>query len=266
MTVKEHIWRDYHEWRGYAPNTVVGDLRVLPQLASPQLGNERDLYVLLPPSYHTSERRYPVIYMHDGQNLFDRAIGFAGSEWEVDETMSRLAAENLEAIIVGIPNTDKRFQEYNPFPHVWDGNGSQYLAFVVNTVKPIIDQDFRTLPDRAHTGTMGSSLGGLISLYAFFQRPDVFSFAGVMSPAFWIGGGAIYPYVQQQPFVDGKLYLDNGTREQSARRMKHLLMEKGYRAGHNLLHVVETDGEHNEAAWARRLPDALRFLLTPAAK
>jgi len=254
-----HTWYNYAEQR--ASHTVVGTLMALDGVYSPQLHNRRRLYVHLPPSYAAGDRRYPVIYMHDGQNLFDRAIGFAGNEWEVDETFAHLAEDNIEAIVVGIPNTDKRFQEYNPFPHVWGGTGDQYLAFIVNTVKPIIDRDFRTLPDREHTGTIGSSLGGLISLYAFFQRPDIFGFAGVMSPAFWIGGGAIYPYIQQQPFVEGKIYLDNGTREQSARRMKQVLIEKGYRIRHNLLHVVETDGEHNEAAWARRLPNALRFLL-----
>lgn len=261
MTVKEQIWREYREWRGNGFNTVTGEVRVLPQLASPQLDNQRDIFVLLPPSYHSTDQRYPVIYMHDGQNLFDRAIGFAGNEWEVDETLTRLAPENIEAIVVGIPNTDKRVQEYNPFPDVWNGSGEQYLTFIIDTVKPIIDRDFRTLPDREHTGTIGSSLGGLISLFAFFQRPDVFSFAGVMSPAFWIGNGAIYQYVEQRPFVQGKIYLDNGTREPSARRMKQQLLSKGYRLKQDLLHVVETDGEHNEAAWARRLPDALRFLL-----
>lgn len=261
MTVKEQLWHEYHEWRGYGDNTVTGELRVLPQLESPQLQNQRDIFVLLPSSYHNTDRRYPVIYMHDGQNLFDRALGFAGNEWEVDETLARLAAENIEAIVVGVSNTDKRFHEYNPFPHIWDGRGQQYLSFIVDTVKPIIDRDFRTLSDRDHTGTIGSSLGGLISLFAFFQRPDVFGFAGVLSPAFWIGGGAIYPYIEQQPFVPGKIYLDNGTREQNTRRMKHMLVQKGYQLKHDLLHVVEIDGEHNEAAWARRLPAALRFLL-----
>ena len=261
MTVKEQFWREYREWRGYGYHTVTGELRVLPHLYSPQLDNQRDIFVLLPPSYHATIRRYPVIYMHDGQNLFDRALGFAGNEWEVDETLARMASENIEAIVVGIPNTEKRFQEYNPFPQIWEGSGDRYLSFIIDTIKPIIDRDFRTLPDREHTGTFGSSMGGLISLYAFFQRPDVFSFAGVMSPAFWIGGGAIYQYVEQQPFVQGKIYLDNGTREQSARRMKQMLLSKGYRLKRDLLHVVETDGEHNEAAWARRLPDALRFLL-----
>ncbi len=261
MTIKEQLWHEYRQWRDYGFNTVTGELRVLPGLSSPQLNNQRDIFVLLPASYQTTDLRYPVIYMHDGQNLFDRGIGFAGNEWEVDETLARLAEENIEAIVVGLSNTDKRFQEYNPFPHVWGGCGDKYLSFIVDTVKPIIDRDFRTLPDRDHTGTIGSSLGGLISLFALFQRPDVFSFAGVLSPAFWIGGGAIYPYIEQQPFVQGKIYLDNGTREPSARHMKQVLIQKGYRLNHDLLHVVETDGEHNEVAWARRLPDALRFLL-----
>jgi predicted alpha/beta superfamily hydrolase len=217
---------------------------------------------LLPPAYEAEpDKRYPVLYMHDGQNLFDRATGFAGNEWEADETMQRLAAEGLEAIIIGLYNTQDRFAEYNPFPHVWGGRGDSYLTFITATVKPLVDQSFRTLPDRDHSGIFGSSMGGLISLYGFFKHAEVFGFVGAMSPSLWVGGGAIYQYVQQQPFVGGKVYLDNGTREQSARKMKAELMRKGYTSGQDLLYVAETDGEHTESAWARRLPDALRFLL-----
>lgn len=262
MTLKVAEWQDYRLWRGGGYNTVVGELVVLPAVFSPQLHNTRDLLALLPPSYHHDlNKRYPVIYMHDGQNLFDRATGFAGHEWEVDETMLKLAREGLEAIIIGIPNTPERFREYNPMPHDWGGYGDTYLSFIIDTIKPLVDGAFRTLPDRQHTGLMGSSMGGLISLYGFFQRSDTFGLAGVMSPSLWVGAGAIYHYVEQRPFVDGKIYLDNGTREQSARKMNTTLIGKGYTAGTNLMYVAEPDGEHNEAAWSRRLPDALRFLL-----
>jgi predicted alpha/beta superfamily hydrolase len=263
MTLKIAEWQDYRLWRGGGFNTVVGDLLILPDVFSPQLQNQRDILVLLPPSYHQEAgKRYPVIYMQDGQNLFDRATGFAGNEWEVDETMLKLADEGLEAIIVGLPNTPQRFPEYNPFPHTWGGRGDSYLTFIVETVKPLVDQAFRTRLERQHTGLMGSSMGGLISLYGFFQRSDVFGLAGVMSPSLWVGAGAIYRYVAQQPFVAGKIYLDNGTREQSARKMNAELVHKGYTSGRDLLYVAEPDGEHHEAAWARRLPDALRFLLS----
>jgi predicted alpha/beta superfamily hydrolase len=259
-TEKTITWQPYSTWRT-GPNTVTGELLVMPAWPSAELGNSRDVTVLLPPSYHSTQRRYPVLYMQDGQNLFDRAIGFAGQEWQADETMQTLAQEGIEAILVGISNTPQRIQEYNPFPHFWQGRGDDYLRFLLQQIKPEIDRQFRTRPDRAHTGIMGSSMGGLISLYAFFQHPEVFSFAGVMSPSLWVGGGAIYRVVQERPFVGGRLYLDNGTREPSARKMKAALSSKGYVTDHTLKYVAETDGEHNEAAWARRLPDALRFLL-----
>lgn len=261
MTIQEMVWQDYRSWNGGAYHTVTGELLILPDFHSPQLNNQRHLQVWLPPSYHQTRQHYPVLYMHDGQNLFDRAVGFGGQEWEVDETMQKLASEGLEAIIVGLPNTERRVQEYNPFPHVWGGDGDRYLTFLVDTVKARIDRDFRTLKQREHTGIMGSSMGGLISLYGFFQRADVFGFAGVMSPSLWIGGGAIYNFIREHRFVPGKIYLDNGTREQSARKMKALLLEKGYRPEVDLRYVAEVDGEHTESAWARRLPDALRFLL-----
>ncbi len=255
-------WQDYQAYISHRHHSVVGTLKVLPDLFSPQLDNERDVLVYLPPSYDQTDIRYPVIYMHDGQNLFDRATGFAGNEWEVDETLEALSGEGVEAIVVGLPHMNAhRLQEYNPFPDFRNGHGGRYLNFVVDTLKPIIDRDFRTLKDRTHTGLLGSSMGGLISLYGFFHRSDIFGFAGVMSPALWIAGGAIYDFVETQPYVPGKIYIDNGTRESSARKMNALLNEKGYVAGKDLLYTIEPDGEHTEAAWARRLPDALRFLL-----
>jgi len=261
MDYTHTAWLDYHMRTG-GFNTVTGELRVMPAFWSPQLHNTRDLLVYLPPSYHQSDRRYPVLYMHDGQNLFDRTTGFAGQEWEVDETMQRLSAEGIEAIIVGLPNMGAdRIYEYNPFHNIREGRGEAYLSFIAHTVKPVIDRDFRTRPDRIHTGIMGSSMGGLISLYGFFHRPDVFGFAGIMSPSVWYGGGAIYHYLHSRPYNSGKIYLDNGTRENSARKLNATLIEKGYHPGETLQYVVEEEAEHNEAAWARRLPDALRFLL-----
>jgi predicted alpha/beta superfamily hydrolase len=265
--VEERGWKDYH-MIAEEGHTVVGTVKVLEGVESPQLGNARDLLVYLPPSYTQGDRRYPVIYMHDGQNLFDRATSF-GEEWEVDQTLEDASAEGLETIVVGIPNNEKRLDEYSPFRdagHKQGGKGDAYVDFIVHTIKPIIDRDFRTRPERQATGIAGSSMGGLISLYAFFRSPDVFGFAGVMSPAFWFGGHRIYEYVRERPFAPGRIYLDVGTGEgreelNDTRRMKALLEEKGYRDGHDLLFYVEMGGRHNERAWARRLHHALRFLL-----
>lgn len=280
-------WRDYHAHYTSRPDHhISGIVRVAPQVHSPQLGNQRDLLVYLPPSYHRATRRYPVIYMHDGQNLFDHATSYAG-EWGVDETMEQLAfTEGLEAIIVGIPNAGRqRLAEYTPHRdrHLGGGRGDDYLAFIVDTLKPLIDGEFRTLPGRRYTGIMGSSLGGLISLYAFFRRPEVFGFAGVMSPSLWFADEAIFNFVESAAYQPGKLYLDAGTRElgeqphgrlhratasrryyASVRRMKAALVRKGYRPLRDLLHVEEKWAGHSESSWGRRLAPALRFLLSEA--
>lgn len=275
-------WLDYKTLKVGNHHTVVGNVKVLAGLHSPQIGNRRDILLYLPPSYESSQRRYPVLYFHDGQNLFDAATSFAG-EWHVDETMEKLAAEGLEAIVVGIPNAGMtRMDEYSPFrdPRLGGGRGDAYLQFVVETVKPLIDGTFRTIPDREHTAVLGSSMGGLISLYAFFHYPAVFGLAGVMSPSLWFGQEAIYDYVEKAPYAPGRIYMDVGTREHgggkrglsprqgqsrryyaSVRRMQRTLVRKGYRLRNELLYVEEKWARHEEQAWARRLPKAIRFLL-----
>ncbi len=281
MTTKWYDYTDLHP-----THTVAGKLRVLKDFYSPQLNNKRDLLVYLPPSHGRSAaggtpKRFPVIYMHDGQNLFDAHTSFTG-EWQVDETMQALSREGIEAIVVGLPNAGAdRIHEYSPFAdRMSAGRGAAYLRFIVETVKPCIDADFLTLPDRANTGLLGSSMGGLISLYGFLAHPQVFGFAGVVSPALWFGGFAIYDFVRSAAFNDGRLYLDVGTRElagshfrrgriasvrylYSVRRMRGLLEAKGYRRGEKLLYVEDRGGIHNERDWARRLPATVRFLLQP---
>lgn len=260
-------WQDYtQEWSADV-RFVLGTLKRRRDVFSPELGNARDILVHLPASYDEGDRRYPVVYMHDGQNLFDDATSFAGA-WRVDEALASLRCEGLEAIVVGIPNAgDRRSDEYSPFVGVWGGggHGDDYLRFIGETLKPLIDRDFRTLPDRDHTGTLGSSMGGLISLYALFRHPEVFGFAGVMSPSLWFANRAIFPVVAAAP-VGGRLYLDTGTAEgagtlRDARRLRTLLARKGYRPGRDFLYIEDEGAGHNEAAWAGRLCDALRFLV-----
>ena len=274
-------WLDYAASTDREEHTVVGDLRLLAGIESPQLGNERDLLVYLPPSHETGNGRYPVIYLHDGQNLFDAETSFAG-EWGVDETMEALSHDGIEAIVVGIPNSgEDRLDEYSPFHEQarGGGRGDLYLSFIIDTVKPLVDASFHTLTGRDHTGIMGSSMGGLISLYAYFRHPKLFGFAGAMSPSFWFAKGAIYDLVQEAAFVPGRIYIDAGTREYGegrhwtsipwrsrryyagVRRMNRLLAKKGYRPRHDLLYIEEKWAIHEEAAWRRRLPLAIRFML-----
>jgi predicted alpha/beta superfamily hydrolase len=274
-----HNWLDYTDT--VDTHSVVGTLKVLKDFHSPQLDNARDVLVWLPPSYAGRDRRYPVLYMHDAQNLFDAGTSYVG-EWMVDETMTALADEGLEAIVVGLPNqSNARALEYNPYP---PGLGAAYVAFLADTVKPLIDGAFRTLPAAAHTGVAGSSMGGLISLYAFLMRGDVFSTCGAFSTAYWFGENGLLRTIAGQAGAPGHIYLDVGTAEgevthnwglspdletghrdyvQGVRDLRDALLERGYRAGDSLLYVEDEGAIHRECAWAARLPTALRFLLGP---
>jgi len=259
-------WEDYvaHE---FSDEQKHGTLKIARAVESPQLGNTRDVMIYLPPSYASSERRYPVIFMHDGQNLFDARTSFAG-EWNVDETLDAASGEGLEAIVVGIGNTGARITEYSPFDDVRHGQarGDAYLAFITDTLKPAVDAAFRTLVTREHTGIAGSSMGGLISLYAFFKRADVFGFAGVMSPALWYGQRGVFEFLKTVKHVGGRIYLDVGTQEgkpevDDVARLRDRLVQLGYREDQDLLYVIAPNAGHNESAWATRWGRELRFLL-----
>lgn len=234
---------------------------------SPQLDNRRDVFVYVPAARARGDAHYPVIYMQDGQNLFDPAMSFAGT-WGVDETLRWASRRGVDAIVVGIPNMGAaRIAEYSPFVEAGDGGaGDRYLAFVRRTVKPLVDARFPTLPDRSHTGIAGSSMGGLISLYAFFQYPEVFGFAAALSPSLWFANGALLDLVARAPRVPGRLYIDIGMREGErsvalGRQLRDLLLAKGYEPGRDFCWVEDKDGVHHESAWGRRFRKALPFLL-----
>src|SRR5215208_4438706 len=257
------------QWKQDATDAPSGSFELLPDVYSPQLKNERDLLVYLPPSHDDATRRFPVIYMHDGQNLFDPAMSFSGA-WEVDDAVAAASLQGLEAIIVGIPNMrQQRLSEYSPFDmkEYGEGHGGEYVDFLAQTVKPMIDRRFPTLPAREHTGIAGSSLGGLITLYGFFRNPETFGFAAALSPSLWLAGAAIFPFIEQAPNVRGRLYVDVGHQEgqkhvENVRLLRDVLTRKGYREGVDLRIVEDRDGHHHESAWARRFRAALPFLLT----
>jgi predicted alpha/beta superfamily hydrolase len=258
--------------------------RTLKNVWSPQLRNRREVDVYLPASY-ASGARYPVVYMMDGQNLSDPATAFAGT-WDLDATIERLASRGIEAIVVGVHHAGrKRLDEYSPFPDPRHGGGGadEYLAFLVQTLKPRIDRIFHTRRDRDATVILGSSMGGLVSLYAFFRYPSIFGRTGVMSPSLWFGQGAIVDFIREARTPPGRMYLDVGTAEgagtiRDVRRLGRLLVRKGFRrqrsrAGEErrartasaLRYLEDAGGRHCEGAWAARLEGALTFLLlTPS--
>ncbi|MCU1383726.1 MAG: putative esterase [Acidobacteria bacterium] len=262
--------------------------RTFTNVWSPQLRNRRDVDIYLPGSY-ASGVSYPVVYMQDGQNLSDPATAFAGT-WELDATIDRLAWRGIEAIYVGIHNGGRdRLAEYSPFPDPRHGGGNAgaYLEFLVATIKPRIDRMFHTLRDRDATTILGSSMGGLVSLYAYFRYPAVFGRAGVMSPSIWFGHGAILDFIRDARVPRGRIYLDVGTGEgagtvRDVRRLGRLLVRQGFRrrrqsapaaqasrlsgerrssTSSSLRYVEDAGARHTEAAWAWRLDGALTFLL-----
>jgi predicted alpha/beta superfamily hydrolase len=240
-------------------------------MAMPGLDRERRVQVYLPPGYATSNKRYPVLYMHDGQNLFDDKTSFVG-EWGVDESMDRLAKEKgLEVIVVGIEHGgDHRMTELKPWDNAQYGKGEAdaYLHFVVDVVKPWADKQFRTRSDRAHTGIMGSSLGGLTSWYAAFKYPQVFGRVGVFSPSYWIAPQAydLEPTVRLPR--NTRMYQLTGGREgdpkagdrtvANSERMETMMRHD--QPNLRLRSLVVQEGEHNEKFWRAQFPAAVQFL------
>ncbi len=233
-------------------------------MAMPGLNRSRQVRLYLPPAYATSDKRYPVLYMHDGQNVFDQATSYAG-EWKVDETLNALAASGkLEVIVVAIDNgAEKRMQELSP----WTGTagpaeGDQYLDFIVHTVKPLVDSRYRTLPDRANTAIMGSSMGGLISHYAVVRHPTVFGKAGVFSPSYWYANAA-FDYFKTTPAArDARLYLLMGDGEgqmvPDVQRVYGYVQAQQHPAANVTLRIAP--GAHNEAFWAGEFERAVTWL------
>jgi predicted alpha/beta superfamily hydrolase len=252
-----------------SPTAVAGTgLQTLRDFYSPQLDNRRDILIRLPPSYARSGHRFPVLYLQDGQNLFDSATSYAG-DWGLQRVVAAAARRGIEAIMVGIANMGiERLDEYSPFvdPEAGGGAGDRYLDFVLQTLKPAIDREFRTRPEPTHTGIVGSSMGALLSLYAFFREPAAFGSAAVLSPSLWFAGEAIFRHVESAAFVPGRIYLDIGSLEgpqhvTRARRMRDRLIAKGYCLGESLRWLESRCGRHDEASWGRRFARALPFLL-----
>jgi len=236
------------------------------RLAMPGLNRERTLRLYVPPSYATSpQRRYPVLYLHDAQNLFDDATAFAG-EWGVDETLDALAAATgFEAIVVGIDHGGaRRTTELNPWAHerFGPGEGELYLDFIVRTVKPFIDARWRTRTEPAATLVGGSSLGGLVSHAAIHRHPDVFGRALVFSPAYWIAP-AMAEFAERRPLPkSARVYFYAGGRESRdmlplTEKMHALLQRQG---GAATVLRIAPDAQHNEAAWRAAFEPALRWL------
>lgn len=257
-------------WEDMAgPHTAVGNTHILDlDFDMPQLNRNRRVWVYLPQDYYNSTASYPVLYMQDGENLFDVAYTSFGTEWSVDESMELLQDSGYtKAIIVGIDNGGfDRINEYSPWnnPQYGGGQGAIYMSWMVNTLKPFIDGYFRTLPDRANTALMGSSLGGLISLYGGLQRQDVFSRLGVFSPSFWFDDSCYTHAATQGRQQAMRIYMLAGGMESATMipnmmAMQDTLLANGFSSS-EIRTVTKSDGEHSEWFWAREFAEAFKWL------
>ena len=274
-------------WADGAPpvETATGDVR---PFAVPEFLAGRRVWVWLPAGYDDdASRRYPVLYMLDGQNVFNAATSFAG-EWEVDESLAGLIArgEVEPVIVVAVANGQQlRALEYTPWPEPsWrepTGGAAGHLAAIIDILKPAVDRAFRTQTGPEHTGLAGSSFGGLMALHAAWSRPDVFGCAAALSPSLGWSGRAPLAMVKAQPRPPVRLYVDMGTREEGnlqdddrnqvddaiddLRALKDALLRRGFTEGADLLVVEDEAARHHESFWARRFPGAARFLFPGAA-
>jgi pullulanase len=230
-------------------------------IVAPYSSQPRDLYVYLPSGYKKSSVKYPVLYVQDGQNLFDPKRAFAGQTWNALATLNELIERKIitPIIVVAIDNTSERMDEYIP-----ENRGDDYLQYLVETIKPQIDLAFRTKVNPESTGILGSSLGGLISLYAGLKHPETFSLIAALSPSIWVNGRSILSSYQGASHMPRKIYIDSGTvggeEPQNVVDLYQVLVERGYHQGSNLYADIQDGASHEEKFWAMRLPTALKFL------
>jgi len=242
---------------------------------SNHLTEARNVLVYLPPGYGIEEeRRYPVMYMHDGQNLYNPEDAFGGVAWAIDETAQALilAGKVEPLIIVGIYNAGGRLEEYTPVPAVrgkmrgGGGRADDYGRMIIEELKPFIDNEYLTRPEREFTGLGGSSLGGLVSLHLGFKRPNVFSRLAIMSPSvWWANNQIIREAAKLTDRLPLRIWLDIGRREGSQikhqiRALKEILMAQGWRDNEDLAYFEFPNARHDESAWAARFGEVLKFL------
>lgn len=245
---------------------IVGVLDYNYDFYSRYLKNERDILVWLPNSSQTTDKKYPVLYMHDGQNLFNPSTSFSGFDWRVDETITELSSKKIaeEIIVVGINNTADRLDEYNFFTD----KGKNYGLFIKNELMPFIEENYPVLTGSNNTGIMGSSMGGLCSFQLFWNYPQLFGKAGCLSSSFFIDDRKIFEMIKEidRPKTDFKIYIDCGDAEKQLigdtvemiKKLKKMEIKNGF----ELKSHIQKGGVHSEFDWANRLHIPLSFLFS----
>lgn len=257
-------WEDL----GGSFSTAADNVQILDaEFYIPELDRMRRVWIYLPPDYETTDNHYKVLYMQDGQNVFDAATSFSG-EWEVDETLNALFDQgDPGCIVVAVDNGGiHRLDEYSPWenPDYGGGEGAAYATFLAQTLKPYIDENFRTLPEREWTGVMGSSMGGLISTYTGVEHSEVFSRIGAFSPSYWFSANSFDHVASTEVAGDMRVYTIVGTSEGESMTagvedMEQIFAEAGYGEEEHTA-IEHADGQHSEWYWAREFAAAYLWL------
>ncbi|MGG9972484.1 alpha/beta hydrolase [Ferruginibacter sp. SUN002] len=262
-------WKD-----AYRKHTASTNVRILDTaFFIPQLNRKRRIWIYLPKDYTFTHKRYPVLYMHDGQNLFD-ALTSGYGEWGVDECLDTLQANgNPACIVIGIDNDGaNRMSEYNPYEFTYKGiniettfgaEGDLYIDFLIQTLKPFIDKQYRTLSGKENTIVAGSSMGALISYYAMLKHPNVFGKAGVFSPAFWTAPAINNLTDSIGNKVSGKMFFYMGEQEgdDDLKLMNNIKEDIAAKSSVMIYSVIDPEGKHNEAAWRKWFPEFYKWIM-----
>ncbi len=250
-------------------STAASNVQILsPSFFMPQLNRNRRIWLYLPPDYFTSTKHYPVLYMKDGQNLFDNQTSFSG-EWQVDETLNTLFNQgDYGAIVVGIDNGgSERLNEYSPWvnPQYGGGQGDAYMTFVAETLKPYIDENFRTRPEPEMNALIGSSMGALITTYGACEYPNAFRKIGSFSPAYWFALTPLTNYISSVPNLNQhRVYFVAGQNESSTMVPNittiRTTMQNNGLTTNNTFTKIDANGTHSESYWRNEFGAAYQWL------
>jgi len=259
--------QEQQEYTGEQQHTASPQVHILDDHFNvPELQTQRRVWLYLPVDYHETDKYYPVIYMHDGQNLFDQYTA-SHQEWGVDELMDERFQQSACIIVAVDHGEESRINEYNPYDSEdhGEGRGDAYTEFLVNTLKPFVDSSYRTMADAKHTAIVGSSMGGLITTYAALKHPDVFSNAGIFSPAFWVAKDIYAFALEQETLAQSHFYFVCGNAESEdmvgdMQGMAEIVKAKVANENQVALQIIP-GAAHNEQQWHDDFPDFYNWLL-----
>ena len=264
---KEHVDKWRKNWLPFKPNFLPQVKLISDEFEIPQLNKTRKIWALLPHDYDNSDESYPVLYLQDAQNLFNEKAEFGN--WEIDKKLAVMSEYNIgKIIIIAIEHADKdRIKEYNVGKTVLGlGQGKQYIRFVTDTLKPFIDNNFRTKTERQFTGIGGSSMGGLVSIFSGLIYPEVYGKLMIFSPSLWVVPKLNIPTDVDESFQDTKIYLyaggdESATMIEHVKRFKKNVIKSEFVSDKMKINLsINLEGKHNEQYWSDEFPKAIEWL------